>query len=66
MLNWALDPAGPLKTEYTEENVKEISIEGSIQDVYNRIRTSLYPFFVRYDDDTLVRVSADVQEGEEG
>jgi len=56
---------GVLKEQYGEENVKEISINGSIHEVFNRIRTQLDPFFIKFDDDNMVRAAADVNEEEE-
>jgi len=54
-----------LKEAIGEENVKEVSIEGSIKDVYNRIRTLIDPFFIRCDDEAMVRVTGDVNEEED-
>ena len=51
-----------LKEKYGEENVKEISISGSIHEVFLRIRTQIDPFFIKYDEDALVRTSADINE----
>jgi adenylate/nucleoside-diphosphate kinase len=45
--------------------VKEIAIDGSVEEVYNRVRTALDPFFVRADDETLVRTTADEQEDDD-
>lgn len=45
---------------YGEENVKEIGIEGSIDEVFTRVRRDLDPFFIRVDDENLVRGVGDV------
>ena len=54
-----------MKEAYGEDNVKEIGIEGSKEDVLVRVRTALDPFYIRVDDESLVRVPGDVQEGED-
>lgn len=50
---------------YGDENVKEISIEGSLDEVFTRVRRDLDPFFIRVDDENLVRGVADLQEGDD-
>ena len=59
------DATAVLKEQYGEENVKEIQIEGSIEEVYNRIKVAIDPFFIRFDDETLARYSGDVAEGDD-
>jgi hypothetical protein len=49
-----------LKEILTEEVVKEISIRGDLQEVFLRIRTIIDPFYIRVDEDSTVRLSADV------
>lgn len=56
---------GVLKEQFGEENVKEVAMSGSVHEVFNRIRTQLDPFFLKFDDDNLVRAAADVNEEEE-
>ena len=40
--------------------MKEIDINGSIDDVYNRIKTKIDPFFIKPDNKDYVRRSEDV------
>ena len=47
--------SGLLKETYGEENVKEVHIGGEIEEVYNRIRTNIDPFFIKADDEAVVR-----------
>ncbi|CAD8103243.1 unnamed protein product [Paramecium sonneborni] len=54
-----------IKEAYQEENVKEIPIDGTKDEVWSRVRLALDPFQIRVDDEGLVRVPGDVQEGEE-
>lgn len=60
-----LASSSALKEAIGEDNVKEVAIDGSIKDVYNRIRTILDPFFIRCDDEGMVRVTADINEEED-
>lgn len=62
MINTAL---GVLKEQFGEENVKEIDIRGSISDVYGKIKTALDPFYKRADDETMIKMSADINEEED-
>jgi len=45
---------------YSEENAKEIAIEGTVEDVLVRVQTELDPFYSRTDDENLVRVPSDI------
>lgn len=54
-----------LQEQLTEEIVKTVSIVGPIKEVFNRIRTIIDPFYVRVDDETSVRVPADLVDGDE-
>lgn len=54
-----------LKEAYGEDNIKEVGIEGSVNDVWIRIQTQLDPTYIRVDDEALVRTQADVQEGDD-
>ena len=54
-----------LQEQLTEDVVKTVSIVGSINEVYNRMRTVIDPFYVRVDEESNVRVPADVQETDE-
>lgn len=49
-----------LREAVGEDNVKEVSIEGSKEEVWIRVRTLLDPFYIRVDDESLVRVPGDV------
>ena len=51
-----------LKESLGEDKVKEIDISGSISDVYNNIRSNIDPFFLRADDESLVKVAGDINE----
>jgi adenylate/nucleoside-diphosphate kinase len=64
-LAWTAATTTVLKEAYGEENVKEIGIDGSLDDVWVRVQTELDPFYVRADDEALVRGPADVQEGDD-
>lgn len=57
--------AALLREAIGEENVKEVSIEGSINDVWTRVRTILDPFYIRVDDESLVRTVGDLQDGDD-
>jgi len=48
-----------------EGKIKEIDISGSIDDVYNRIKTSIDPFYIRADDEAYFRKSDDIPEDED-
>jgi adenylate/nucleoside-diphosphate kinase len=45
--------------------VKEIAIDGSIEDVWVRVQTEIDPFYIRTDDENLVRGPGDIQEGDD-
>ncbi|KAL4506760.1 hypothetical protein ABPG72_001181 [Tetrahymena utriculariae] len=65
-LKFINDAAAVLKEQFGEENVKEISIEGSELEVYNRIKVQLDPFFLKCDEEeNIARTSNDVQEGDD-
>ena len=49
-----------MKEAYQEENVKEIPIDGTRDEVWSRVRLALDPFYIRADDEGLVRVPGDV------
>lgn len=54
-----------MREAYGEENIKEVAIDGSIEDVLIRVRTQLDPFYLRVDDESLVRTPGDIQEGDD-
>jgi len=54
-----------LKELFGEESVKEISLAGSVQDVFYRIRTAIDPFFVHCDEEDAVRLAVEVNEEED-
>jgi len=54
-----------LQEQLTEEIVKTVSIVGPIDEVFNRIRTIIDPFYIRADEESNVRVPADLAEGDE-
>ena len=49
-----------------EEKVVKIDCNGSIEDVLIKIRTSIDPFFLKPDNAEDVRVSADLEEDDDG
>lgn len=51
-----------LKELIGEEKIKEIPISGTVEEVYNNIRTAIDPFFIKADDDGFVKVAGDVDE----
>jgi len=51
-----------LKEAYTEEFVKEVSIRGSEEDVFKRVLNIIDPFFIKNDEESMIRVSADLPE----
>eukprot|EP00825_Cyclidium_porcatum_P011085 TRINITY_DN1566_c0_g1_i6.p1 TRINITY_DN1566_c0_g1~~TRINITY_DN1566_c0_g1_i6.p1 ORF type:complete len:1401 (+),score=376.97 TRINITY_DN1566_c0_g1_i6:144-4346(+) len=57
--------AAVLKEQYGEENVKEIDIKGSIPEVYAKIKTQLDPFYKRFDEESTIKVTADINEEED-
>ena len=57
--------SGVLREQFGDENIKEVAIGGSELEVFNRIRTQLDPFYIRFDDEGLVRVPADLGEEDE-
>lgn len=48
-----------------EDNVKEVGIEGTKEEVFNRVRIQLDPFYIKADSEDLVRGPGDVQEGDD-
>lgn len=67
--DWELENSqkilGLAKEHLNEEIVREISCNGSVDDVLIRIRNEIDPFFVKVDNPDDVRTSADLS-GEEG
>ncbi|EGR31735.1 hypothetical protein IMG5_103090 [Ichthyophthirius multifiliis] len=61
-VKYITDATAVLKEQYSEDSVKEIPIEGTELEVYNRIRVQLDPFFIRFDTEELARYPADVGE----
>ena len=61
-INTINSSAASLKELLTEDKVKEIDITAPITEVYNNIRTAIDPFFIRYDDESLVKVAGDINE----
>jgi hypothetical protein len=51
-----------LKEAYTEELVKEVSIRGSLTDILKRIMNIIDPFYTKCDEESMIRVSADLPE----
>ena len=51
-----------LKESYTEELVKEVSIRGSLDDILKRVLNIIDPFYSKCDEESMVRVSADLPE----
>lgn len=49
-----------LREAYGEDNVKEVNIEGTVDEVFNRVLNTLDPFHIRVDEESLVRVPADI------
>ena len=45
--------------------MKEIPIDGSEIELFNRIRVQLDPFFIKYDDEALNKYPADINEEED-
>jgi adenylate/nucleoside-diphosphate kinase len=56
---------GVLKEAYGDENVKDVGIDGPIDEVFNRLLGALDPFHIRVDDESLVRTPADIAEGDD-
>lgn len=54
-----------LQEQLTEEIVKTVSIVGSRDEVFNRIRTTIDPFYVRVDDESNVRLPGELGDGDE-
>jgi spore coat polysaccharide biosynthesis protein SpsF (cytidylyltransferase family) len=51
-----------LKETYTEDLVKEVSIRGSPADILKRVLNILDPFYTKFDEESTIRVSADLPE----
>jgi len=54
-----------LQEQLTEEIVKTVSIIGPISEVFNRIRTLIDPFYIRIDEENLIKMPSDIQENDE-
>jgi adenylate/nucleoside-diphosphate kinase len=53
-MNTITTALGFVKEAYGEENVKEVTVLGTVQEVVMKVRTAIDPFYIRFDDETLV------------
>ena len=51
-----------VKEIYTDEVVKEVSIRGTKEQVLKRVLNIIDPFFTKCDEESMIRVSADLPE----
>ena len=42
--------------------MKEASIEGTVEEVLHRVQTVLDPFYIRVDEESLIKTTAEIQE----
>jgi adenylate kinase family enzyme len=61
-LEWAENMIRVIKEQMGEELVKEVSIRGDREQVFRRVQNLIDPFVLRLDEDSNVRVSADLPE----
>lgn len=53
-MNTITTALGFVKEAYSEENVKEVTVVGTVQEVVMKVRTAIDPFYIRFDDENLV------------
>jgi len=51
-----------VKEAFGEELIKEVSIRGSKEDVLKRVLNIIDPFYIKCDEESNIRVSADLPE----